>query len=222
LSGDQVPLDLNHPENPGILTVGNDPTLSATLSPVISLIVSMAAKQMNQQGKEKSIILLDEAPTLFIPNFQQIPSTARSNKIATVYSVQDIAQMQGMIGREETEMIISNLGTQFYGRSTNIATAERVSKLFGKMDVEYTGSNKSRSEDRSTYGQSTTIQQRDRLTPSQILSFRAGEFCGIIAEGNTSEFQSVFTEQVSLSKPLQKVSIPPDITANYIRINEEL
>lgn len=222
LSGDEVPLDLNNPDHPGILTVGNDPTLSATLSPVISLIVSMAAKQMNQQGKEKSIILLDEAPTLFIPNFQQIPSTARSNKIATVYSVQDIAQMQGMIGREETEMIISNLGTQFYGRSTNIATAERVSKLFGKMDVEYTGSNKSRSEDRSTYGQSTTIQQRDRLTPSQILSFRAGEFCGIVAEGNISEFQMMLCEGNSVSLPLQHIRPVPDINTNYTRIDKEI
>ncbi|WP_138485416.1 type IV secretory system conjugative DNA transfer family protein [Dyadobacter bucti] len=222
LSGDEVPLDLNNPENPGILTVGNDPTLSATLSPVISLIVSMAAKQMNQQGKEKSIILLDEAPTLFIPNFQQIPSTARSNKIATVYSVQDIAQMQGMIGREETEMIISNLGTQFYGRSTNIATAERISKLFGKMDVEYTGSNKSRSNDRNSYGQSTTIQQRERLTPSQVLGFRAGEFCGIVAEGNTSEFQDILREQTSVGQPLQKIRTAPDINATYTRINNDL
>ena len=222
LSGDEVPLDLNNPENPGILTVGNDPTLSATLSPVISLIVSMAAKQMNQQGKEKSIILLDEAPTLFIPNFQQIPSTARSNKIATVYSVQDIAQMQGMIGREETEMIISNLGTQFYGRSTNTATAERISKLFGKMDVEYTGTNKSRSENHSSYGQSTSIQQRDRLTPAQVLGFRAGEFCGIVAEGNTAEFQDIFREERSVALPLERIRTTPDVNANYARINQNL
>ncbi|MEO6282412.1 MAG: type IV secretory system conjugative DNA transfer family protein [Dyadobacter sp.] len=46
LSGDEVPLDLNNPENPGILTVGNDPTLSDTLSPVISLIVSMATNAL--------------------------------------------------------------------------------------------------------------------------------------------------------------------------------
>lgn len=130
--------------------------------------------------------------------------------------------MQGMIGREETEMIISNLGTQFYGRSTNIATAERVGKLFGKMDVEYTGSNKSRSEDRSTYGQSTTIQQRDRLTPSQILSFRAGEFCGIVAEGSVSEFKDILREQSSIALPMQRIRMKPDISANYVRINTEL
>ncbi|WP_226164018.1 type IV secretory system conjugative DNA transfer family protein, partial [Hymenobacter terricola] len=137
MSGDQVPLDLNHADTPGVLVVGNDPTLSTTFSPLISLMVATAIKRMNQQGRLPSLVLLDEAPTLFIPNFAQIPATARSNKVATVYAVQDVAQMEALTSRQESEMILANLGNQFWGRTTNTATAERVSKMFGKIDKTY-------------------------------------------------------------------------------------
>src|SRR5690606_3069440 len=48
-------LNLNDPENPRILTIGNDPTLSSTYSPIIGLMLTSISKQLNQKGKLKSI-----------------------------------------------------------------------------------------------------------------------------------------------------------------------
>ncbi len=67
LSGDEFDLDINHPASPKILCVGRSPTLSDTFAPVIACLVAVATKQMNQQGRRHSFILLDEGPTLFIP-----------------------------------------------------------------------------------------------------------------------------------------------------------
>jgi Type IV secretory system Conjugative DNA transfer len=194
LSANNVNLDLNNSNSKGILTIGNDPSLSGVYAPVISLIISSALKMMNQQNKEKSIVLLDEAPTLFIPNFHQIPATARENKIATIYAVQDIAQMQGMMNRDQSEMIISNLGTQFYGRTTNVTTADRASRLFGKYEAQFQSSSQgvNTNEGRNSYntGESTSFQQRERLPAQEVMSFNTGEFCGIVADGNIKEFRS--------------------------------
>lgn len=194
LSANNVNLDLNNSNSKGVLTIGNDPSLSGVYAPVISLIISSALKMMNQQNKEKSIVLLDEAPTLFIPNFHQIPATARENKIATIYAVQDIAQMQGMMNRDQSEMIISNLGTQFYGRTTNVTTADRASRLFGKYEAEFQSSSKgvNMNDGGNSYntGQSVSFQQRERLPAQEVMSFNTGEFCGIVADGNLKEFRS--------------------------------
>ena len=35
MSGDQVPLDLNHEQTPGVLAVGNDPALSTGTTPTV-------------------------------------------------------------------------------------------------------------------------------------------------------------------------------------------
>jgi len=215
MSGDQVPLDLNTAATPGVLVVGNDPALSSTFSPLISLIVATAIKRMNQQGRLPSLVLLDEAPTLFIPNFAQLPATARSNKVATVYAVQDVAQMEALTSRQESEMILANLGNQFWGRTTNTATAERVSKMFGKVDREYrsTTAGKSKSSQANIFKPSThtkstsesvSIQQRDKLEVQQVMRFGVGEFAGLVVEGGRPEFRSTFR-----AEPTKAVKISP-------------
>ncbi|KUG09208.1 TraM recognition domain-containing protein [Solirubrum puertoriconensis] len=225
MSGDQVPLDLNHPETPGVLVVGNDPALSSTFSPLAALIVATAVKRLNQQGRLPSLVLLDEAPTLFIPNFAQLPATARSNQVATVYAVQDVAQMEALTSRQEAEMILANLGNQFWGRTTNTATAERVSKLFGKMDKTYYATTKGRSKSSplnifkpSTHTTSTStsasIQQRDRLEAQQVMRFDVGEFAGLVVESRRPEFRATFR-----AEPSQAVAIEPfqDVSAEQVR-----
>ena len=235
MSGDQVPLDLNTAATPGVLVVGNDPALSSTFSPLISLIVATAIKRMNQQGRLPSLVLLDEAPTLFIPNFAQLPATARSNKVATVYAVQDVAQMEALTSRQESEMILANLGNQFWGRTTNTATAERVSKMFGKVDREYRASTagKSKSDQGSIFkpntrttstSESVSIQQRDKLEAQQVMRFGVGEFAGLVVESGQPEFHSTFRAEASKAvriAPFQEAS-PAEVSQNFAAIKAQV
>jgi len=48
LSGNDFSLNLNDPNNPAFLVLGNSPTLSSTFSPVLALLATVAIKQMNQ------------------------------------------------------------------------------------------------------------------------------------------------------------------------------
>jgi type IV secretory pathway TraG/TraD family ATPase VirD4 len=184
-------LDLNNPDTPTMLVVGNDDSISKSLSPVIALIISQALKHMNKPNRQKSILILDEAPTINLPNFAHIPATARASKIATVYAVQDLAQMESELGKPESEKILSNLANQFYGRTTNTATAERVSKLFGEFDKEIKTYSKGKSQESSkwisaTYsnGSSTSVQRRKVLEPSEVTSFKVGTFAAVLTESN--------------------------------------
>ena len=231
MSGNEVPFDLNRAETPGVLVVGNDPALSTTLSPLISLIVATAIKRLNQQGRLPSLVLLDEAPTLFIPNFAQIPATARSNRVATVYAVQDVAQMEALTSRQESEMILANLGNQFWGRTTNTATAERVSKMFGKFDKTYRSSTEGKSSPLnifkpSTYSssESVSVQQRDKLEAQAVMRFQVGEFAGLVVESGSTEFCTIFKAEPSKAvkiAPFQKAS-PAEVSRNYTAIKAQV
>ena len=228
MNGDDVPFDLNNPEKPSFLVVGNDADLPATYSPLISLIISTATKRMNKPGREPSIIILDEAPTLFIPNFHELPATARSSKVATVYAVQDISQMEGQLGPQQSEMLLGNLSNQFYGRSTNPKTLQRITTLFGKHDVEYESYSSGRSSgDRSSSSSqniSTSIQQRDRLPMQAIRDLQTGQFVGFIAEGNVPEFVRQFIAPSSKAKPIQPFMIvtEEEKRANFRQIKEDV
>ncbi len=202
LSVDEVSLDLNNKETPVFLAIGNDSSLADTYAPIISVIISSCVKTMNQPNKHKSAIILDEAPTLYIPGIEQIPATARSNKIATVFGVQDISQLIHKYGDSNAQVLLSNLGNQFYGRTVNQKSAQMISNLFGKHDVKY--QTKSKTSGASVKGMlgniqntsnnqslSESFQQREKLNTSELINMGAGRFCGLVAEGNTNEFIAV-------------------------------
>ena len=87
-------------------------------APLISCICTVALKSMNQQNKHHSFVLLDEAPTLYIPKFEQIPATARSNKVVTIFMAQDLSQIEKNYGMKEAETIVSNLNNHFLRASS--------------------------------------------------------------------------------------------------------
>jgi hypothetical protein len=229
MSGDEVPMNLNDPATPGLLVVGSDPNLAETYGPLCGLIISTAIKRMNTQGRLPSTIIIDEAPTILLPKFEQIPATARSNKVATVYAVQDVAQMVASLGEHETEQIISNLGTQFWGRTTSPKAAERITKMFGKFDKTYITDSSGRSMQQQSLNasvsnsQSTSIQQRDKIEAQEMMRLNVGEFAGIVAEGNADSFFGYFEavpESGYFLNPMRDVSFD-ELNANFDRIKEE-
>lgn len=183
-------LDLNNPHSKGMLVIGNSPTLASTYSPIIGLILTSISKLLNQHGKEKSVFMLDEFPTVYVPNIEQLPATARSNKVATVLACQDIAQMVDKYGRDKADTILSNLGNQFYGRTTNPQTAQRVSQIFGKADKLMR--TESKQYDRNIFlgdrrkgsGDSYSYQERDLVKVQDVATLQTGSFYTILSEGS--------------------------------------
>ena len=191
LSGNDFSLDLNHPDNPGILTIGNDPELQQVIGPIDSLIMTVAAKRMNKKGRLPSFIILDEAPTIFIPNASTIPATARSNKVSFVYCAQDISQMETMYGKEITREIIANLGNQFYGSVGDTETAKKASEMIGKRRRLQTsindGDSKSSGSNSKSSGKNQSLQWEELIKPDEIMNLEVGRFVGKVVAAEDSE-----------------------------------
>jgi type IV secretory pathway TraG/TraD family ATPase VirD4 len=205
LSDNDFSLNLNDPENPAILTIGNDPTLANTYSPIIGLILTSLSKQLNQQKKDKSIFMIDEFPTVFVPNIEQLPATGRSNKISTILACQDIAQVVDRYGKSKADTILSNLGNQFFGRTTNPETAQRVSSMFGKGDklVQTVGTSfqdKILFDKRAGRSESFTYQERDLVKAQDVAQLQTGSFFTIVSEGNVKQGKATITIDSNFSK----------------------
>jgi type IV secretory pathway TraG/TraD family ATPase VirD4 len=209
LSNNDFSLNLNDPENPAILTIGNDPTLANTYSPIIGLILTSLSKQLNQQNKEKSIFMIDEFPTVFVPNIEQLPATGRSNKISTILACQDIAQVVDRYGKSKADTILSNLGNQFFGRTTNPETAQRVSSMFGKGDklIQTVGTSfqdKILYDKRAGRSESYTYQERDLVKAQDVAQLQTGSFFTIVSEGNVKQGKAT----ISIDSNFTKTSLP--------------
>ena len=188
-------------------------------------------RQMNKPNQQKSVVLLDEAPTIYIPNIEQIPATARSNKIATIFGVQDFSQLVDNYGQDKAQIILANLGNQFFGRVTNGKTAEMVQKLFSKEDRTFinkntgtgTGGTIIHTQSNQNRGKSETIQERDRVKVSELINLDPGEFYGIIAEGKPKEFlKTQFLEDFAENETNKNTAVTDqEMSENYFRIIEE-
>lgn len=218
-SADDFSLDINDPNNPIILTVGSYPTLTTTFAPLCSLVITVATKLMNQPYKQPSFVLLDEAPTCFIPNLEVLPNTGRSNQISTVLMCQDLAQLTDGYGKEKADVLFAACNNHFYGRVASSITADQLSKQFGKRDkVFVTAGTSEKNTDWITrsYSQSESVQERDVLKGAEILRFGVGEFAGILVESNLPEFRRKF---VPVSRPEFKPLSTPQ-TASFSTITD--
>ena len=180
---------------------------------------------MNQPDKHPSFVLLDEAPTVFIPNIEVLPNTGRSNKIATVIMCQDLAQLEDGYGREKADVLFASCNSHFYGRVASSKTAEILSKQFGKADKVYITANEGRNTRKfgKTVGRSETIQERDVIKPSEFLNLQVGEFAGLAVESNKPTFRSRF-KQAQRPQPavLDKPSFSGSVSDYYKQVRYDI
>ena len=227
LSGNDFDLNLNDPENPKMLALGSNPSLKETYAPIIACIITVALKLMNQSGKHHSLMLLDEAPTVYVPKLDTIPATARANRLSTIFIAQDKSQMVKGYGKVETDSLIGNLNYQLYGRLAHLETAEYVSRLMGREDKVITNSSHNQSHSANSgnsqsHGSSFTLQERFLLKPQEVMGLKVGEFVGVTVESDSSHFKAqVEKEDIPAMRPLPQVHTNQQIQENYRRIHKE-
>ncbi len=177
LSGNDFTLDINNPEEPKIVCMGNNPQKIQIYGAVLSLYVSRLIKLANQKGKQKSSLIFDEFPTIYLNNMDSLIATARSNKVATCLGIQDFSQLRKDYGREQADVIMNITGNIVSGQVTG-DTAKQLSERFGKImqDRESLSIN---SGDTSI---SRSKQLESAVPPSKISGLSSGEFVGMVAD----------------------------------------
>ena len=181
LSGDDFPLDINDPEHPRILCVGNDPDYQAIYGTTLALYTSRMFKLINHKGKLPCGVLLDELPTIFIKGLDNLIATARSNRVAIVLGAQDKSQLVRDYNQKEADVIFNTVGNIFAGQ-VNGRTAEDLSKSFGKEFREQ------QSETQSLESESSTLSfhQEEIMPVSRIETLTQGHFLGKVADNNST------------------------------------
>lgn len=179
----QTSLDLNNPENPMILSISNDPKRDEALSPAIGSLLKAIMRTVNTQNKHPHAFIIDELPTIFLDGLAKLPATARSNKVAAMFGIQDESQLEGQYGKQADE-ITSNMGSFFLGMTNNPKTAKKYSDYFGTSEVVKT----SNSIGDNSISFSESHKDKKLLQEKDIAQQRTGHFVGKIADGDPGFF----------------------------------
>lgn len=200
MTGDDFTLDINDPEAPKILCVGNNPDRQDVYGAALGLYNARLVKLVNRKGRLKSSLVVDELPTIYFRGLDNLIATARSNKVSTLLSVQDFSQMKRDYGEKEATVILNTVGNVFSGQVVG-DTARALSARFGKI-VQRRQSVTFTERDTTT----SLSTQLDALIPeSKISTLSQGRFVGAVAD-NFGEVlrQKFFNAQVV---------VPPEVRA---------
>lgn len=184
LSGDDFSLDMNNPDEPKIICVGNDPDRQAIYGTTLALFTSRMFKLINHKGKRKCGVLLDELPTIFIKGLDNLIATARSNKVAIVLGAQDKSQLVRDYSQKEADVIFNTVGNIFAGQ-VNGKTAEDLNKTFGREFREQ----QSQTRNIDSESVSVSFHQEELMPVSKIETLTQGYFFGKVADNNDTRIE---------------------------------
>ncbi len=239
MTGDDFTLDINNPDAPKVLCVGNNPDRQNIYSAALGLYNARIVKMVNRKGKLKCSILVDEVPTIYFKGLDTLIATARSNKVAVMLGAQDYSQLVRDYGDKEARVIQNTIGNIFAGQVVG-ETAKNLSERFGKILQQRKSINMTR-EDTST----NISTQLDSLIPaSKISNLSQGEFVGSVCDSFDEKInQKIFhaeiivdNEQVAAeTKAYRKIPVITNFTGadgkdhmeeeierNYYQIKEDV
>ena len=187
LSGNDFNLDINDPEDPKILCIGNDPDRQQVYGAALSLFTFRVIKRVNRKGKLPCAVVIDELPTISVQGLDGLMATARANKVAVVLGIQDLTQVKADYGDKVADKIIALPANVFVG-ACSLTTAEKYSKEFGK---EF---RRQESQTRSLDSESVNISfHEEEIMPiRKITSLPQGTFIGKVAVENDSKISQPF------------------------------
>jgi hypothetical protein len=230
LAGNDFTLDINDPENPKIVCVGNNPQKIQIYGAVLSLFTNRLFKIINQKDRLKCSLILDEFPTLMTDIIPTI-ATARGNKVSTCLGIQDASQLRKDHGREQADVIMNITGNMVVGQVSG-DTAKNVSEKIGRIMQD----RESLSINRQDTSISKSKQLEAAVPPSKIAALSSGEFVGLVADNPEEKIElkafhcEIINDHEALKKeidgyvglPIVKKINPGIVQRNYTDVKQDV
>ena len=239
MTGDDFSLDINNPDEPKVLVVGNNPDRQNIYSAALGLYNSRIVKLINKKRQLKSSVIIDELPTIYFRGLDNLIATARSNKVAVCLGFQDFSQLTRDYGDKESKVIQNTVGNVFSGQVVG-ETAKTLSERFGKVLQQRQSMTINRND------KSTSIStQMDSLIPaSKISNLTQGMFVGAVSDNFDERIdQKIFHAEIVVDsakvsaetktyEPIPTIAdftnedgsdnLKETIEANYRKVKEEI
>ena len=239
MTGDDFSLDINNPNEPKVLVVGNNPDRQNIYSAALGLYNSRIVKLINKKKQLKSSVIIDELPTIYFRGLDNLIATARSNKVAVCLGFQDFSQLARDYGDKESKVIQNTVGNVFSGQVVG-ETAKTLSERFGKVLQQRQSMTINRND------KSTSIStQMDSLIPaSKISNLTQGMFVGAVSDNFDERIdQKIFHAEIVVDsakvsadmktyKPIPNITdftdkescdtLKETIEANYRKVKQEI
>jgi type IV secretory pathway TraG/TraD family ATPase VirD4 len=224
LTGNDFTLDINDPQYPKIVCLGNSPQRTHVYGAVLSVYINTITRLTNRKGRHHMAFNFDEFSTIIANSIDRTIATARSNKIAVTLALQDAAQLRLAYGKEYAE-VVTNVPANLISGQVVGDTAKFVSDRFGKILQQKESTTHTATDTNIT----RSMQFEEAVPASRIASLSSGEFVGMVVDNPDQPipqkgfYCKILNDHAALEKEQKKYRELPKVrtvTERSIRAND--
>ena len=177
LSGNNIDLQINHPQSPAICCLAAQSKKKEALAPALSLLIDRLNRKINVPNGYPSALIVDEFATVRATSVLDTIATGRSHDITTIIALQDINQLKSKYSHAEADQVMTTSGNLICGQVTG-ETARWVKERFESV-IDYKTTISINSSDTSI---AKGEQSKESISTATLASLSSGEFVGVLAD----------------------------------------
>ena len=187
-----------------MIIFGLDRERRDAVGPLLCSILHMTiARAIAKKRKDPLIVVLDEVPTIFLPDLFKWLNESRSEGFCGILGWQNMGQLEKYYGKEIAKTMLGACGTKFVFNPGEEESARLFSAYLGDEEVKYKQKSKSTGGGKSNTSISDQEKIRKLFEPSQFLKLPPGK-CIFInpAYSNKNEASIPILKAIKVPKAL--------------------
>lgn len=223
LTGNDFIFNLTDPDDPKLFAISNNFALESLISPIVAMLVPIAARKIEFGNQVKFAFILDEMTTFKVNNFQNMPSVLREYNAAFLIMTQSGSKLEKVYGKNDRAAIEANCANIFLGRTKDVEALKYYPLFFGKEEKEKKSYTAGSSSGRSNSSITRNKQKEEVYDTNAFAELRQGEFILSAGESNVAKVKTRFKmfhlEETPL--PVINLTTEKEVENNYEQIGKD-
>lgn len=215
-----LPLDI---EGKQMIVFGLNRELRDVMGPIVATAINMLVnRNLFVKGGRKTPLytVLDELPTIFLPQLVNWENESRSDGFNGIIGFQNKSQLKKIYGEEMALAIMGGCATKFIFNPGEVESAEYFSKFFG--DEEVARKNQSRNIGKGGGGsKSVEVYTRKLVSPEEFICLPPGT-CYMTNPAYSNDEMSYLPRRIKVNLPPHELELAGQIESNWEKVRAKL
>ena len=161
-----LPLDMTGKR---LLIFGMDRNKRDVVGPLVATVLHMViTRNVTQPRTDPLVVVLDELPTLYLPNLVQWLNENREDGLCTLIGYQNQTQLEKAYGKELAQAIFGGTASKFMFNPQSAESADMFSRMLGDEEIRYKSKSRNTGSGKSTITRADQERTRRLFAPEQF------------------------------------------------------
>lgn len=161
-----LPLDMTGKR---LLIFGMDRNKRDVIGPLVATVLHMViTRNVTRPRTDPLVVVLDELPTLYLPNLVQWLNENREDGLCTLIGYQNQTQLEKAYGKELAQAIFGGTASKFMFNPQSAESADMFSRMLGDEEIRYKSKSRNTGSGKSSITRADQERTRRLFAPEQF------------------------------------------------------